>query len=297
MTNIEWTDTVWNPIRGCSMVSAGCENCYAMKQAHRFSGPGQPYEWLTELGPHGPRWTGTIKLVPELLDVPLHWKKPRRIFVNSMSDLFHDEVPDEFLDRVFAVMALRLEHTFQILTKRPARMRDYLTDHAAGGRHIWTACQSISMPNKQSTTWPLPNVWMGVSVEDEPTAEERLEHLVRTPAAVRFVSYEPALAEIKIYRWLPKIQWLIVGGESGPGARPCNVAWIRSIKDQCQAAKVPVFVKQLGSHWYDNAARRGVRGSICVPVTARWDWLTPKDKKGGDPSEWPADLRVREWPG
>lgn len=124
-TSIEWTDVTWNPVRGCSLVSAGCANCYAMKQAHRFSGAGKPYDGLTELGPQGPRWTGKIQLVEEALDAPLHWKKPRRIFVNSMSDLFHEDVTNKFIASVFGVMAACPHHTFQVLTKRPDRLRQW----------------------------------------------------------------------------------------------------------------------------------------------------------------------------
>ena len=130
-TSIEWTDETWNPIRGCSIVSKGCTNCYAMKQAHRFSGRGGPYEGLTTLTNGGPVWTGKVRLVPELLEAPLHWRKPRRVFVNSMSDLFHESVPDEFIDQVFAVMALASQHTFQILTKRPERMRAWCAEASA----------------------------------------------------------------------------------------------------------------------------------------------------------------------
>lgn len=171
-TKIQWTDETWNPVRGCSLVSAGCANCYAMKQAHRFGGTDKPYEGLTEIGPQGPRWTGKIRLVPEALWEPLHWKTPRRIFVNSMSDLFHKDVPDHFLAQVGEVIqqAQRFGHTFQILTKRPQRMRDYL--------------------QKNGRT-PLHNAWFGVSVEDQATADERIPLLLQTPAATRFISVEP----------------------------------------------------------------------------------------------------------
>lgn len=329
-SKIEWTDKTWNPVRGCSLVSAGCANCYAMKQAHRFSGKDQPYEGLTEIGPHGPRWTGQITLVPNALDEPLRWRKPCRVFVNSMSDLFHEAVPDDFIDRVFAVMALMSEHTFQILTKRPQRMLRYLTCHASGGRHVWSACQAITLPNKRATSWPLPNVWLGVSIEDQKTADERIAELLQTPAAVRFVSYEPALGPVDLtsmledYRCLcggaiyrvqrpahhewhcshcgeirsaairPGVDWVIVGGESGPGARPCDVAWVRSIVQQCQAAGVPVFVKQLGTRPVTSEVvfdtDRGINGQTVTTA------IVLRDKKGGEPAEWPTDLRVREFP-
>lgn len=307
-TTIEWTDQTWNPVRGCTMVSAGCEHCYAMKQAHRFSGKCQPYAGLTELGPQGPRWTGTIRLVPEVLDAPLRWTKPRRIFVNSMSDLFHQDVQDEFIDRIWNVMALRPQHTFQVLTKRPQRMLAYVRDAQR-----------------------LPNVWLGVSMENQQTADERIPILLQTPAAVRWISAEPLLGPIHLEpfllgvckdcgspradcqqwrrsgklaccpdcRHLERLDWVVVGGESGPGARPCHIGWIRSIVQQCHEEGVPCFVKQLGAVSYVereltgwpaetffNDALNGLPGYDAK--------LT--DKKGGDPWEWPVDLRVREWP-
>lgn len=294
-TTIEWTDATWNPVRGCSIVSEGCRNCYAMKQAHRFSGEGMPYEGLTELGPQGPRWTGTIRLVPELLDAPLRWKTPRRIFVNSMSDLFHEDVPDEFIVSVFTVMAIAEKHTFQVLTKRPRRMLDLLSKWTS--EDLYTAWHDFTGEPPEVSAWPLPNVWLGVSVEDQKTADERIPILLQTPAAVRFVSAEPLLGPVDLQRSdeLAMVQcvrngstiergidWVIVGGESGPGARPCDVAWIRSIVEQCQAAAVPCFVKQLGSHPFDDGT---------LPTERLL-----KSRKGGDPAEWPADLRVREMP-
>ena len=288
-TKIEWTDTTWNPVRGCSIVSAGCTNCYAMKQAHRFSGPGGPYEGLTTVTRGGPVWTGDVRIVPELLDAPLRWRKPRRVFVNSMSDLFHDAIPDTFIDRVFAVMAMSDQHRFQILTKRPERMQRYLTSR--GDR-------------------PLANVWLGVSIENQATADERIPLLLQTLAAVRFVSCEPLLGPIELpahdqsmgQSYSP-LDWVIVGGESGPGARPCDVRWIRSVVGHCKATRVPVFVKQLGAKYQD--AHNGIAGSHY-----RYDRPTQmqihnreigalmylRSRKGGDPSEWPADLRVREFP-
>jgi protein gp37 len=300
-TTIEWTDVSWNPIRGCAMVSAGCTNCYAMKQAHRFSGPGQAYAGLTKLGPHGPQWRGTIRLFPGMLEDPLHWKTPRRVFVNSMSDLFHDVVPDEFIDQVFITMGEASQHTFQILTKRPQRMQAYLDKSAVAGE---------SFPR-----WPLPNVWLGVSVEDQASADERIPLLLGTPAAVRWISAEPLLGPVNLdgHLWMydeeaaprvrgrlhPSLDWVVVGGESGPRARPCDLAWIRSIKDQCQAATVPVFIKQLGAQPYDSVAAWKMVDRVYTP-TATHAWhlagLTLKDKKGGDMAEFPKDLRVREFP-
>ncbi|MDP2383376.1 MAG: phage Gp37/Gp68 family protein [Nitrospirota bacterium] len=329
-TSIEWTDKTWNPVRGCSMVSAGCTNCYAMKQAHRFSGPDQAYDGLTELGPQGARWTGEIRLVPDALLQPLHWRNPRKIFVNSMSDLFHRDVPHEFLVKVFAVMALTPQHTYQILTKRPNRMQDWLSLNTLGQAvrgESWSMLGKMPTFDHQKVTtrpWPLPNVHLGVSVEDQATADERIPILLETPAAVRFVSAEPLLGPVDLTRidgavldpeakgihldaltggcrpetpW--HLNWVVVGGESGPRARPCNVTWIRSIKDQCQASGVPVFVKQLGARPCVVEGSRTAKEWYANNATAIMDdcgWIHTKDKKGGDMAEWPADLRVREFP-
>lgn len=245
---IEWTEATWNPVRGCTKVSAGCKHCYAETFAERFRGvKGHPYEQGFD-----------VRLVPEALDLPLRWRKPRRIFVNSMSDLFHEEVPESFIVDVFATMMEARRHVFQVLTKRPERMRDFLA----------------SRPSERPT---LPNVWLGTSVEDQAAADERIPHLLATPAAVRFLSCEPLLGPVDLDMVVTEgtgcLDWVIVGGESGRKARPCDVSWVRSLVGQCRAADVPVFVKQLG------AAHRLY------------------DAKGGDPAEWPEDLRVRQWPG
>lgn len=312
-SSIEWTDVTWNPVRGCSLVSEGCRNCYAMQQAHRFSGPGQPYEGLT----YGPRWTGKIKLVPNALDEPLHWKKSRRIFVNSMSDLFHEEVPDEFIHEVFATIRQTPQHVYEILTKRPERMREFIAGYLRPREAMGWANGFYS------------HVWLGVSVENQATADERIPILLQTPAAVRFVSAEPLLGPVDFdVPWPPDfplgtdpngdtfdslrfddcnslaplghLDWVIVGGESGPGARGCDVAWIRSIKNQCQEAGVPVFVKQLGSRPFVVEGSRDAQEWSASGASAVMDdcgGIHAKDKKGGDMAEWPADLRLREFPG
>jgi len=316
-SSIEWTDAVWNPVRGCSKVSAGCTNCYAMKQAHRFSGPGQPYEGLTHVVKgKGPQWTGAVRTVPEMLERPLRWRKPRRVFVNSMSDLFHPDVPDEFVDQVFAVMALTPQHTYQILTKRPERMAHYFLPIGQTNRSDWVWVQMASILNRHRLAypeWPLPNVWLGTSVEDQAAADERIPHLLRCPAAVRFLSCEPLLGPVDLRKLtkgdytahpagaevytlegmyaIPdhdwdapgRIDWVIPGGESGPGARPCDVEWIRGLVQQCRAAGVAPFVKQLGAEAYTSDGLGP-------------QFLDLRDPKGGDPSEWPEDLRVREFP-
>ncbi len=312
-TSIEWATKTWNPVRGCSLVSDGCRHCYAMKQAHRFSGPGGPYEGLTEIGPAGPRWTGRITLVTDALEEPLHWRKPERIFVNSMSDLFHEGVPGEFIDQVFAVMAMCPRHTFQILTKRPDRMRGYLLESRrrelvmqAGERIRPSAPPQhwyhVSDWSCRLTPWPLSNVWLGTSCENQQTADERIPLLLQAPAAIRFISAEPLLGSVDLLSWLPlancphcghpesshhyerslgsqhgngsvanplcfcrkmrgerrhdigdpmarhadTIDWVIVGGESGPRARPMHPDWARSLRDQCAAAGVAFFFKQWG---------------------------------------------------
>lgn len=244
-TKIDWTDMVWNPVTGCSPVSSGCENCYARRMHERHLWSNDSFSKVT--------------LHPERLEQPLHWRKPRRVFVDSMGDLFHEAVPDGFIDRVFAVMALSPRHCFQLLTKRPARMLEYLNGHAAGGRHIYSAAQNIKMPrglSKTGTRWPLRNVWLGVSVEDQKTADERIPLLLQTPAALRFVSIEPTLGPVNLSGFMPgpvglvpryqTINWVIAGGETGPTARPMHPAWAINIMDQCHAAGVPFFFKQQG---------------------------------------------------
>jgi protein gp37 len=280
-TGIEWTDATWNPIRGCSRVSEGCRNCYAESTAYRFSGAGQPYEGLAVLANGHASWTGKVEFVEKHLLDPLKWKAPRRIFVNSMSDLFHEGVTDEMRDRIFAVMALCPQHTFQVLTKRPERMRAYL-DPACGR----IADRIIALRRQRGDNgcvcplphvapgaawWPLANVWLGVSVENQAAADERIPLLLETPAAARFISAEPLLGPVNLEElpsasgigrhlcalsnagvdpgalFATKLDWVICGGESGPGARPMHPDWARSLRDQCAAAAdVPFFFKQWG---------------------------------------------------
>ncbi len=219
-SRIEWTQETWNPVTGCTKVSPGCEHCYAERFSERFRGvKGHPYE------------TGfDLTLRPERLDQPFKWKKPRRVFVNSMSDLFHENVPDKFIDLVFAVMTMAQRHTFQVLTKRPQRMQEYIHGKID---HDWSG-------------WLPMNVWLGVSAEDQKRTDERIPPLLETPAAVRFVSAEPLLGPIDFGAAMDQIDWVIVGGESGPGARPMNPDWVRSIRDQCSSFCTPFFFKQWG---------------------------------------------------
>lgn len=215
---IEWTDATWNPVTGCTKVSPGCDHCYAERLTERFHGPGS---------------FTTVRLHPERLDAPLHWQKPRRVFVNSMSDLFHADVPWEFLEAVIDKMLTASQHTYQVLTKRAERMERLIARYADR-----PPCPAWR------TTKPPRHVWLGVSVES-PTYYSRIRHLQRTPAAVRFLSCEPLLAPLP-HLPLDGIGWVIVGGESGPGARPMHRDWVVEIRDQCVAAGVPFFFKQWG---------------------------------------------------
>lgn len=257
---IEWTDKTWNPIRGCTRVSEGCRNCYAEKVAARFSKPGQAYHGLAHFVGGEARWTGQLRLVDEMLTQPLRWLKPSRIFVNSMSDLFHENLSDADIDRVFAVMALAPRHTFQVLTKRTDRMRAYLTNDGLYQRILRAAdpfraanpklCRVPISDPRQAAFWP--QVWLGVSVENQAAADERIPDLLAAPAAVRFLSCEPLLGPLDLWLYLDPMRqfrrhldWVICGGESGPGKRPTDVAWHRSLRDQCKAAGVAFFEKQI----------------------------------------------------
>jgi protein gp37 len=347
-TKIEWTDATWNPIRGCSRVSPGCENCYAERTAARFSGEGLAYEGLATISKNGPRWTGEVRLIPEHVTDPIRWTRPRRIFVNSMSDLFHEKLTDGTIALIFAVMAMAPQHTFQVLTKRPKRMArwfDGAEPLVAGEIKALALAGKLGERWKQGAlpelpAWPLPNVWLGTTVEDQERANERIPHLLSTPAAVRFLSCEPLLgpvdlnrvdftkagwravngfpeptAESAFARWQNRpmraklrngVDWVIVGGESGPGARPCAEEWITDVVKQCKAARVPVFVKQLGA--YVVSVERTAPASMFknperfkpehfAPNGEVWAWSANLESpKGGDPTEWPKHLRVREMP-
>lgn len=316
MSGIQWTNTTWNPVTGCTRVSAGCDNCYAVQMSHRLEMMGQTkYAGLTVVNGQGDRhFNGKVKCHEFTLKTPLSWKKPSLVFVNSMSDLFHDEVPFDFIDQVFAIMALCAQHTFQVLTKRPERMAEYF-DRMAGEYEgiIRQSGAPVRMPQLSTDIpWPLPNVWLGTSCEDQAAADERTPHLLQCPAAVRFLSCEPLIGGIDFEAvnrpehfhrqpagwsaWWPKqIHWVIVGGESGKGARLCKSEWLRSIVGQCRNAEVPVFVKQVGSRFIDDDGGGFGAGIELDPECLNLvDYRTTG--KGGDPSEWPEDLRVRQWP-
>lgn len=219
---IEWTDATWNPVAGCSIVSPGCTNCYAMRMAARLEAMGlEKYKGLTRRSGRRVVWNGKLRLDDASLDVPLTWKKARRVFVNSMSDLFHDSVPNEFIARVWEIMASAQQHSFQVLTKRPARMREL----------------SQRLPL-------LPNVWLGTSVESAEYAS-RLDELRGVRAATRFVSFEPLLSSVAGAE-LDQIDWAIVGGESGPRARLMQPAWVDEIRAACQRSGTAFFFKQWG---------------------------------------------------
>lgn len=324
-SSIEWLarpgtkPETWNPVTGCTKVSAGCKHCYAEAVAGRFWAKQYPavvdpmpdsarafYEErnngaVADAIEKRPRRFTDVMCHEDRLALPLKWRTRRTCFVNSMSDLFHEAVPNEFILNVFAVMAVASEHTFIVLTKRPERMRALLG--------AWRADEPAEIHS-----WPLPNVWLGVSVEDQPTADQRIPLLLQTPAAVRVVSYEPALGPVDWMRGehhgparVACLDWVIVGGESGPKARPCDVAWIRSTVQQCREAHVPAFVKQLGANavalcgqcgrWIGRHKQGGFVDA-CGPTHAALiaEMSAAKACKGNDPTEWPEDLRVREWP-
>jgi protein gp37 len=279
MTSIEWTNLTWNPTTGCDRVSPGCDNCYALTMARRLKAMGSPkYQRDGDPRTSGPGFGITEH--PDVLDKPFTWRKPQKVFVNSTSDLFHDGVSDEFIARVFAVMAATPQHTYQILTKRHGRMRSLLASEsfktAVGLRYVF----GDDVPDDALTGlgWPLPNVWLGVSVEDQKRADLRIPALLDTPAAVRFLSCEPLLGPVDLTavrgsdgrNAAALLDWVIVGGESGPGARPMELDWARSLVGQCYGAGVACFVKQLGS--------------------------AHGPHKGGDIDTWPPELQVREYP-
>lgn len=304
-TPIEWTDATWNVITGCSVVSPGCTNCYAMQLAGTRLKNTPSRQGLTVDTKAGPVWNGEVRFNESMLDQPLRWRRPRKIFVCAHGDLFHENVPDEWLDKVFAVMALRSfrsrlglrpssllvpPHIFQVLTKRPERARAYLSNESTPSRVV-EQIHRMRFPDwplfKQ---WPLPNVWLGVSVEDQPRAQ-RIVQLFACPAALYWVSLEPLLGAVDLrridvpgYGFLdaltpgyfadgrsprPALGWVVAGGESGPHARPMHPDWSRQLRDQCAAAGVPFFMKQLS----------GPKGRAIKAI-----------------DRFPADLQIREWP-
>ena len=278
-SKIEWTDATWNPITGCSVVSPGCTNCYAMRLAGTRMKHHPSRAGLTQASKAGPVWNGQVRLNEGWLTQPLQWSRPRMVFVVAHGDLFHESVPDAWIDRVFAVMALCPRHTFQVLTKRAERMRQYINHIPNTEDGLWPAALDVTgnadAARKMPDTWPLPNVWLGVSVEDQIRADERIPTLAVTPATIRFLSLEPLLDRIDLSVWLDQrsyyfdhgneypeghrpersiIDWVIAGGESGPHARPMLPSWIRFVRDQCHRARVKFFFKQWGE-WGPDTSR------------------------------------------
>lgn len=353
-SGIEWTDATWNPVTGCSVVSPGCTNCYAMGLAGTRLRNHPSRAGLTVDSKAGPAWTGEVRLNEGWLDQPLRWSRPRRIFVCAHGDVFHESVPDEWIDRVFAVMALAPQHTFQVLTKRAARMQDYLTGgggsdqladrlewhgrlmaafrRSAPHQKPWTVQMADAALHPGSPwegtqepwflrakanarTFPLPNVWLGVSAEDQARADERIPLLLATPAAVRWVSAEPLLGPLDLLPYLfiythddmaalecgcsdeplpfregvppaeiavPRLDWVVAGGESGKGARPMHPDWARGLRDQCAGAAVPFFFKQWGE-WVPQVG--GVDGWTIGdnPEISRFDHRDWEGERWGEP--------------
>jgi protein gp37 len=283
-SSIEWTDATWNPVVGCRKVSAGCDHCYAERLVNG------------RMRNRYPAGFDTVVLHHDRLEQPLRWRRPRKVFVNSLSDVFEEQVPDAFIVQLFAVMAIAERHTFQVLTKRPGRTVSLLNGRCdcrgghAPGIHFRSQVQYqthlLGREINLMERWPLPNVWLGTSVENQRWADVRIPKLLEAPAAVRFLSCEPLLGPIDISPWLPchcpegpasmpagcaecahpanarpspsdatPIDWVIVGGESGPGARPMHPDWARSLRDQCVAAHVPFLFKQWGEHRWVASAR------------------------------------------
>ena len=297
-TSIEWTwgpqqtpGSTWNVVRGCDLEDDGCANCYAMGQAHRSSGPGGAYVGLTRLRPSGlgPVWTGEVRFVLDELATPLSWRRPRWVFVNSMSDLFHPAVAEEHIAAILGVMALCPEHVFIVLTKRAWRARQVLA-RLTRGACLEATARVIGVNEREAlrgdALWPLPNLWLGASVSGSPRPSTARKELLATPATLRLLSVEPLIGPFNVEPWAPALDWVLVGGESGGKARPMQLDWVRTVARACQRASTPVFVKQAG---------RRPMGNVLVPASR----LVLGNKKGSDLDEWPeemADLKVREWP-
>jgi protein gp37 len=280
---IQWTDKTWNPITGCSKVSQGCKFCYAERIWKKVYG----FRPFTD-----------VKFHPDRLTHPIGWKKPCAIFVNSMSDMFHEDVKSEWIDSILAVAGLTPRHKYQVLTKRPQRMLEEMTRISKSISPVEGAARALGYSFKfdgldgavhSTLPWPIPNVWMGVSVEDQKTADERIDILRQTPAAIRWVSFEPLLGPIYLrdFRTL-RVDWAVIGGESGTKehARKFDLRWAYDIVAQCRAAKIPVFVKQMGRNPFFSGG-----GEFAGKHNLKF-----RDSHGGDMSEWPVDLQVREYP-
>jgi protein gp37 len=270
-SKIDWCDKTWNPLAGCSPVSPGCDRCYSARLLATRLKHLPDFKGLTKVRADIPgrivdrlRWTGEVRLLPHKLEQPLHWRKPRRIFVVDKGDLFHPSVPDEYIAAVFGIMAACPQHTFLVLTKRPARMVEWyrwVEKRELAGRELfpwdppeWRIWQMLYVearrrsvpPPHHGGAWPLPNVHVGVTAEDQERADERMEQLGQVPAAVHWLSYEPGLGPLQLRdEWLAWLRWVVIGCESGPRARPFRRSWARSMARQCKRAGVPCFTKQL----------------------------------------------------
>lgn len=332
MTTISWTKEVWNFLLGCSRDNEECDRCYAMRVAHRGMDPS--HRGLTKIRPKGSvhagvDWNGEVRFLPERLGIPLRWKKARKVFVNSMSDLFHPRVPFEVIAASLMVMAACPQHTFQVLTKRAARARAFFVWLSEQGDTVWNtlhACAEKHMLPEDFKqledrlgfpAWPLPNLHLGVSAGRQETADAKVFDLLHCPAAVHWVSMEPLLGAVDLTQlnigdgqilnaltghiYLPphrgiffapnKITWVVPGGESGGGARACDLDWIRALASQCERFKTPLFVKQIGARpvFFPGDPVTGYEG-----IAQQWPI---NDAKGEAMAEWPKDLRVRQWPG
>lgn len=256
---IAWTDTTWNPLAGCTRKSQACRQCYAESATADSARDGGWGQGFAEVGEAGPAWTGKVALREDRLGFPLGLENPARIFVNSLSDLFHESLDTETIDKVFAVMAASPRHVFQVLTKRPKTMQPYLADAGTPAR-IERHMAELGRAEKIES-WPLPNVWLGVTAENQKEADRRIPLLLSSPAAVRFVAAEPLLEalDLKPGTWLkasvadqdsakPKLDWIVAGGEIGTGAKPCQPDWARGLRDQCARAETPFFWTHWGEH-------------------------------------------------
>ncbi|MBO0752504.1 MAG: phage Gp37/Gp68 family protein [Bradyrhizobiaceae bacterium] len=257
---IAWADAVWDPVRGCSRKSAACVNCYAEAETAQSAQQGGWGEGFASITADGPKWTGTVALHEDRLMLPLAITRPSRIFVNAFADVFHEEMADMAIDRVFAVMATAPQHRYVILTKRQKKMQAYMADPATSGR-VAAAVAALGR-NGKLACWPPANLWLGVTTENQKEAERRVPVLLRTPAAVRFIAAEPLLSAVELRpEWLahpgaagPTIDWVMAGGESGPNARPIEVAWVRALRDQCARTATPFYWTNWGASMPDGQA-------------------------------------------
>lgn len=321
-SKIEWTDATWNVITGCSVLSPGCIKCYAMRLAGTRLKNHPSRIGITRETKAGPVWTGEVRFNRQWLDQPLRWKRPRTIFPCAHGDLFHENVPDAWIASTFGVMALSPQHIFQPLTKRSKRMRKWFESLPEAAAAHCLAELYVNQPEiardfpltveraigVAKRGWPLPNVHLGISCEDQPRADERIPDLLATPAAVRWISGEPLLGPLDVRRhligheeaelvgncigWTPPLDWVVVGGESGPDARPMHPDWARSLRDQCAAADVPFFFKQVGEWCWSDVRGYSVSNMAWINRAGRfcpWRDDASKRKPGepdGNPDGW-----------